>query len=101
MFGKPNFISNFIFRKSYNYLKYEFTMIKYIVFDFDGTLADTFEIVKVLIKSEFEDASDKDFELFKEPLLIKFPDSSASLTADEISLKISFSLDILTSLFAG
>lgn len=66
MFGKPNFISNFIFRKSYNYLKYEFTMIKYIVFDFDGTLADTFEIVKVLIKSEFEDASDKDFELFKD-----------------------------------
>lgn len=41
-------------------------MIKYIVFDFDGTLADTFEIMKEIAKSEFEDISDKDFELLRD-----------------------------------
>ena len=41
-------------------------MIKYIVFDFDGTLADTFEIIKEITKSEFEDVSDKDFELLRD-----------------------------------
>jgi phosphoglycolate phosphatase len=45
---------------------YEFTIIKYIVFDFDGTLADTFEIMKEIAKSEFNDISDKDFELLKD-----------------------------------
>lgn len=41
-------------------------MIKYIVFDFDGTIADTFEIMKEIAKSEFKDISDKDFELLKD-----------------------------------
>lgn len=41
-------------------------MIKYIVFDFDGTLADTFETMKEIAKSEFKDISDKDFELLKD-----------------------------------
>jgi|SRR6056297_1404893 len=41
-------------------------MIKYIVFDFDGTLADTFEIMKEIAKNEFEDLSDKDFELLRD-----------------------------------
>ncbi|MGI6290856.1 MAG: HAD-IA family hydrolase [Bacteroidales bacterium] len=41
-------------------------MIKYIVFDFDGTLADTFETTKEIIKSEFKDATDEDFESFKD-----------------------------------
>jgi phosphoglycolate phosphatase len=41
-------------------------MIKYIVFDFDGTLADTFEIMKEIAISEFEDISDKDFELLRD-----------------------------------
>lgn len=37
-------------------------MIKYIVFDFDGTVADTFETIKEIVKSEFKDISDEDFE---------------------------------------
>lgn len=41
-------------------------MIKYILFDFDGTLADTFEIIKEIAKSEFGDVSEKDFELLKD-----------------------------------
>ncbi len=41
-------------------------MIKYIVFDFDGTLADTFEIMKEIAKNEFEGISDKDFELLRD-----------------------------------
>jgi len=39
-------------------------MIKYIVFDFDGTLADTFDVLKTIAKNEFG-AIDIDFELFK------------------------------------
>jgi phosphoglycolate phosphatase len=41
-------------------------MIKYIIFDFDGTLADTFEMMKEIVKSEFKDISDKDFELLRD-----------------------------------
>ncbi len=41
-------------------------MIKYIVFDFDGTLADTFEAMKEIAKNEFEGISDKDFELLRD-----------------------------------
>ncbi|MFH1500385.1 MAG: HAD-IA family hydrolase [archaeon] len=41
-------------------------MIKYIVFDFDGTLADTFEIIKEIAKSEIKGVSDKDFELLRD-----------------------------------
>ncbi len=40
-------------------------MIKYIVFDFDGTLADTFEVIKNIIQKDYE-VSEKDFELLKE-----------------------------------
>ena len=39
-------------------------MIKYIVFDFDGTLADTFDIIKTIAINEY-DAHDVDFESFK------------------------------------
>lgn len=41
-------------------------MIKYIVFDFDGTLADTFEIIRKIAKKEFENISDSDIELVRE-----------------------------------
>jgi phosphoglycolate phosphatase len=41
-------------------------MIKYIVFDFDGTLADTFETMKEIAKDEFGGISDKDFELLRD-----------------------------------
>ena len=40
-------------------------MIKYIVFDFDGTLADTFDIIKTIVIKEYG-AIDIDFELVKE-----------------------------------
>jgi len=36
-------------------------MIKYIVFDFDGTLADTFDTIKEIAKNEFGVISDEDF----------------------------------------
>lgn len=39
-------------------------MIKYIVFDFDGTIADTFHEIKQIVKKEF-DMSDKFFDLLK------------------------------------
>ncbi len=41
-------------------------MIKYIIFDFDGTLADTFESIKEIAKSEIKGVSDSDFELLKD-----------------------------------
>ena len=40
-------------------------MIKYIVFDFDGTLADTFDVIKTIATKEYG-AIDIDFELVKE-----------------------------------
>lgn len=40
-------------------------MIKYIVFDFDGTLADTFDIIKTIVIKEYG-AMDIDFDLVKE-----------------------------------
>ena len=39
-------------------------MIKYIVFDFDGTLADTFDVFKTIATTEYGEY-DVDFELFK------------------------------------
>lgn len=39
-------------------------MIKYIVFDFDGTLADTFDIIKTIALNEYSEY-DIDVELFK------------------------------------
>ena len=39
-------------------------MIKYIVFDFDGTLADTFDVIKNIAMSEY-DEYDIDLESFK------------------------------------
>ena len=39
-------------------------MIKYIVFDFDGTIADTFDVIKSIAINEF-DAYDFDFELIR------------------------------------
>lgn len=41
-------------------------MIKYIVFDFDGTLADTFEIMKEIVKEEIQGFTDEDFALLKD-----------------------------------
>lgn len=41
-------------------------MIKYIVFDFDGTLADSVEIINNIVKDEFPDISNEDFKLLKE-----------------------------------
>ena len=40
--------------------------IKYIVFDFDGTLADTFESIKEIARNEIGDISDEDFDLLKD-----------------------------------
>ena len=40
-------------------------MIKYIVFDFDGTIADSFNAMKEVVKKEFKDISEEDFELLK------------------------------------
>ena len=40
-------------------------MIKYIVFDFDGTLADTFDVIKNIAMNEYSEY-DIDLELFKE-----------------------------------
>ena len=39
-------------------------MIKYIVFDFDGTLADTFDVIKTIAMNEYSEY-DIDVELFK------------------------------------
>ncbi len=39
-------------------------MFKYIVFDFDGTIADTFDLIKTIAKEEFG-ADDVDFDLFR------------------------------------
>lgn len=39
-------------------------MNKYIVFDFDGTLADTFELIKTIAMKEYSEY-DVDLELFK------------------------------------
>ena len=39
-------------------------MIKYIVFDFDGTLADTFDVIKNIAMNEYSEY-DMDVELFK------------------------------------
>ena len=39
-------------------------MIKYIVFDFDGTLADTFDVIKTIAMNEYTEY-DIDLELFK------------------------------------
>jgi phosphoglycolate phosphatase len=39
-------------------------MVQYIVFDFDGTIADTFEVIKDIAKTEFG-ASESDFKLLK------------------------------------
>ena len=39
-------------------------MIKYIVFDFDGTLADTFDVIKTIAMNEYSEY-DIDLELFK------------------------------------
>ena len=41
-----------------------YNMIKYIIFDFDGTIADTFNVIKSIVKDEFG-ATDKEFELFR------------------------------------
>lgn len=41
-------------------------MIKYIVFDFDGTLADTFETIKEIAKEEIKGVTDEDFALLKD-----------------------------------
>lgn len=41
-------------------------MIEYIVFDFDGTLADTFETIKEIAKEEIKGVTDKDFDLLKD-----------------------------------
>ena len=38
-------------------------MIKYIVFDFDGTLADTFDVFKTIATTEYGEY-DVDFKLF-------------------------------------
>lgn len=40
-------------------------MIKYIVFDFDGTLADTFDVIKTIAMNEYSEY-DIDIELFKD-----------------------------------
>lgn len=40
-------------------------MIKYIVFDFDGTLADTFDVIKTIALNEYSEY-DIDLELFKD-----------------------------------
>ena len=40
-------------------------MIKYIVFDFDGTIADTFDAIKTIAKKEFGEY-DFDFDLIKD-----------------------------------
>lgn len=41
-------------------------MVKYVVFDFDGTLADTFDTIKKIVKSEIGGSSEKSFELLKD-----------------------------------
>lgn len=41
-------------------------MIKYIVFDFDGTLADTFETMKEIAKEEIKGITEEDFVLLKD-----------------------------------
>ena len=41
-------------------------MIKYIVFDFDGTLADTLSFIKEIAYEEFENVSDHDFDVLRE-----------------------------------
>lgn len=40
-------------------------MIQYIVFDFDGTLADTIDVIKEMIRSEMDDISEEDYEVFR------------------------------------
>jgi phosphoglycolate phosphatase-like HAD superfamily hydrolase len=41
-------------------------MIKYIVFDFDGTLADSLSFIKEIAYEEFENVSDHDFDVLRE-----------------------------------
>lgn len=41
-------------------------MIKYVVFDFDGTLADTFDAIKDFVKEELINVTEEDIELFKD-----------------------------------
>lgn len=41
-------------------------MIKYIVFDFDGTLADTFDIIKKIVEEEFDEVSEQEINLLRE-----------------------------------
>lgn len=41
-------------------------MIKHIIFDFDGTLANTFDIIKEVARKEFGEISDTDFELLRQ-----------------------------------
>jgi phosphoglycolate phosphatase len=40
-------------------------MIQYIVFDFDGTLADTIDVVKEIVSSEMNDINEEDFEFLR------------------------------------
>ena len=41
-------------------------MIKYVVFDFDGTLADTFDAIKDFVKEEIKNVTEEDIALFKD-----------------------------------
>lgn len=40
-------------------------MIKYIVFDFDGTIADTFDHIKEIVRARLDDIGEADFELLR------------------------------------
>jgi len=40
-------------------------MIQYIVFDFDGTLADTIDAIKEVVSSEMNDINEEDFEFLR------------------------------------
>ncbi|HOS17557.1 MAG TPA: HAD-IA family hydrolase, partial [Bacteroidales bacterium] len=40
-------------------------MIKYIVFDFDGTIANTIDVIKEIVRTSLDDFSEDDYELLR------------------------------------
>lgn len=44
---------------------YNLYMIQHIVFDFDGTLADTIDVIKEVVSSEMNDINEEDFEFLR------------------------------------
>mgnify|MGYP001405793808 FL=1 len=47
---------------------YNLYMIQHIVFDFDGTLADTIDVIKEVVSSEMNDINEEDFEFLRREL---------------------------------